>query len=47
MAGITIGGIPRHDRLALLSVLGVPDRPGVAARIFENLGEVLIGSADR
>lgn len=38
MARITIGGILRNDRLALLSVLGVPDRPGVAARIFENLG---------
>jgi aspartokinase len=38
MAGITIGGIMRNDRLALLSVLGVPDRPGVAARIFEMLG---------
>ncbi|MDI7274637.1 MAG: ACT domain-containing protein [Anaerolineae bacterium] len=38
MAGIAIGGILRHDSLALLSVLGVPDRPGVAARIFGALG---------
>lgn len=39
MARITIGGIMCNDRLALLSVLGVPDRPGVAARIFDSLGQ--------
>lgn len=38
MSRVAIGGILRNDRLALLSVLGVPDRPGVAARIFEALG---------
>jgi aspartate kinase len=38
MAPVTIGGIIRNDHLALLSVLGVPDRPGVAARIFAALG---------
>jgi len=36
---VAIGGILRNDRLALLSVLAVPDRPGVAARIFEALGQ--------
>lgn len=35
---ITIGGIMRNDRLARISVLSVPDRPGVAAALLEALG---------
>lgn len=44
MARIVVGGIMRNDRLALLSVLGVPDRPGVAARIFAALGHERISA---
>jgi aspartate kinase len=44
LAGIVVGGIMRNDRLALLSVLGVPDRPGVAARIFAALGQEKISA---
>lgn len=40
MGRVTIGGIMRNDHLALVSVLGLPDRPGVAGRIFEALGQV-------
>ena len=38
MVPLAIGGIMRNDRLSLLGVLGVPDRPGVAGCIFETLG---------
>lgn len=44
MSGVAISGIMRNDRLALLSVLGVPDRPGVAGRIFEALGQAGISA---
>ncbi len=44
MAPLAISGIMRNDHLALLSVLGVPDRPGVAGRIFDALGHAGISA---
>ncbi len=44
MSRVAAGGIMRNDHLALLSVLGVPDRPGVAGRIFEALGQAGISA---
>jgi aspartate kinase len=36
---IRIGGILRNDRLARISVLSIPDRPGVAAALLNALAE--------
>jgi aspartate kinase len=36
---ITIGGILQKRDLARVTVLGIPDRPGVAGAIFDALGE--------
>jgi len=33
-----IGGIMRNDRLARISVLSIPDRPGVAAELLDSVG---------
>jgi len=36
---IKISGIMRNDHLARISVLSIPDRPGVAAALLNALGE--------
>lgn len=36
---IKIGGIMRNDHLARVSVLAIPDRPGVAATLLRALGQ--------
>jgi aspartokinase len=39
MGKIKIGGIIQTPRLAALSILGVADRPGIAAEVLNALGE--------
>jgi len=34
-----IGGIIQYTDLALVGMMGVPDRPGIAAAVFETLGK--------
>ena len=36
--GIRIGGIMQARRLCLVGVMSAPDRPGLAAKVFEALG---------
>ncbi len=39
MGRVTIGGILQYTDLALVGMMAVPDRPGVAAAIFKTLGK--------
>jgi aspartokinase len=39
MGKIKIGGIIQNPRLSALSILGVADRPGIAAEVLNALGE--------
>ena len=39
MGRVKIGGILQHTDLALVGMMAVPDRPGIAAAIFETLGK--------
>ena len=39
MAKIRIGGVMRYTDLALVGMMAVPDRPGIAAAVFEALGK--------
>jgi aspartate kinase len=36
---VKIGGILQHTDLALVGMMGVPDRPGIAAATFRTLGQ--------
>jgi aspartate kinase len=38
LAKVKIGGILQHTDLALVGMMGVPDRPGIAAATFKTLG---------
>lgn len=38
MDKVKIGGILQHTDLALVGMMAVPDRPGIAAAVFETLG---------
>jgi aspartate kinase len=39
MDGAKIGGIIQYTDLALVGMMAVPDRPGIAAAVFETLGK--------
>ena len=39
MNRVKIGGILQHTDLALVGMMAVPDRPGIAAAIFKTLGK--------
>ena len=39
MARVKIGGILKHTDLALVGMMAVPDRPGIAAAVFKALGK--------
>jgi aspartate kinase len=39
MEAVSIRGVAHNQNVAKISLVGVPDRPGVAARIFQALGE--------
>jgi aspartate kinase len=39
LAKVKIGGILQHTNLALVGMMGVPDRPGIAAAVFRTLGQ--------
>ena len=39
MDRVKIGGVIQYTDLALVGMMGVPDRPGIAAAVFETLGK--------
>ena len=39
MGKVKIGGILQYTNLALVGMMAVPDRPGIASAIFEALGK--------
>jgi aspartate kinase len=39
MDGVKIGGVIQYTDLALVGMMAVPDRPGIAAAVFETLGK--------
>ena len=39
MNRVKIGGILQHTDLALVGMMAVPDRPGIAAAVFKALGK--------
>jgi aspartate kinase len=39
VAKVKIGGILHHTDLALVGMMAIPDRPGIAAAIFKTLGQ--------
>jgi aspartokinase len=43
-APIPVGGIMSSRRLCLVGVMSVPDRPGIAARLFEALGSTRLNA---
>ena len=39
MDRVKIGGVIQYTDLALVGMMGVPDRPGIAAAVFDTLGK--------
>ncbi len=39
MDRVKIGGVIQHTDLALVGMMSVPDRPGIAAAVFDTLGK--------